>query len=640
MIQLLTLGTLDLRNANGERLSAVLSQPKRLALLTYLAVETAREFHHRDTLIALFWPELDDQHARMNLRKVLHLLRGSLGEDVIVGVGEEQVALNRDTCWCDAVALQEAVMEGRWAEALEIYGGEFLSGFHLSGSQPFQEWVEGRRDELRRMAAEAAAHLTEQEEQAGNHAEALEWGRRAMGLSPFDEAALRRVLRLFDQLGDRAGALQAYEFFADRLAEELEVEPSPETQALAERIRDRSENRWEVPDEVRPREVESRQGPPMRKRVGPWGGALAVLVAIVAIAGVILWPRGAPSPSVRVVVASFENLTGDSTLTPLGSIAADWITQGMAQTGLAQVVTAPSVVFSEASVDGKANGLRGIDRALALAQETGAGIVVWGTYTLTGDSLEFLLRADQLSDGILLGSVGPLMGHRDDPMPVVDALRQRAMGLLASRLDPRLHDWPFQELQHPPKYEAYLEFMAGLELFRAASGLEALDRFDRAVEIDSTLTAALFLSFVTNFHWSQRAVADALAQELERSLDRLPPPMRFTFERYKASLRGDNAAAYRAARRAVDLAPDDWTVVGLARSAMSLGRYQEAVDLYSSLDPDGGQVLAWPLFYWKPFQACLHFLGEHEREAELGREARKRYPGFATLPPFPGRARA
>ena len=150
------------------------------------------------------------------------------------------------------------------------------------------------------------------------------------------------------------------------------------------------------------------------------------------------------------------------------------------------------------------------------------------------------------------------------------------------------------------------------------------------MEIDSTFTVALFLSFVTNFHWSYLAVADSIAQELERSLDRLPPPMLFSFERYRASLRGDNAAAYRAARRALDLAPDDWTVVGLARSAMSLGRYQEAVDLYSSLDPDGGQVLAWPLFYWKPFQACLHFLGEHEREAELGREARKRYPGFAT----------
>jgi len=41
----------------------VLAQPKRVALLAYLAAATPRRLHRRDSLLALFWPELDQEHA-------------------------------------------------------------------------------------------------------------------------------------------------------------------------------------------------------------------------------------------------------------------------------------------------------------------------------------------------------------------------------------------------------------------------------------------------------------------------------------------------------------------------------------------------------------------------------------------------
>ncbi|HVD33509.1 MAG TPA: hypothetical protein VNC19_08030, partial [Gemmatimonadales bacterium] len=64
MIQFHTLGRLDLRGPDGVELRSVLQQPKRLGLLAYLAVATPRRFHRRDTLLGLFWPELDQEHAR------------------------------------------------------------------------------------------------------------------------------------------------------------------------------------------------------------------------------------------------------------------------------------------------------------------------------------------------------------------------------------------------------------------------------------------------------------------------------------------------------------------------------------------------------------------------------------------------
>src|SRR2546423_7778382 len=64
MYQLRTLGQLDLSDSDGQPVRAILVQPKRFALLAYLAVASPRGFQRRDLLLALFWPELPDARAR------------------------------------------------------------------------------------------------------------------------------------------------------------------------------------------------------------------------------------------------------------------------------------------------------------------------------------------------------------------------------------------------------------------------------------------------------------------------------------------------------------------------------------------------------------------------------------------------
>src|SRR5919112_3079154 len=126
MIRLRTLGALDLRAADGEELRPVLAQPKRFALLAYLAVATPRGAHQRDTIIALFWPEHDSEHARNALSQSLHFLRRWLGAEVIIGRGADEVAVNRELLWCDAVAFEDALDAGRLTEAMELYLGDLL----------------------------------------------------------------------------------------------------------------------------------------------------------------------------------------------------------------------------------------------------------------------------------------------------------------------------------------------------------------------------------------------------------------------------------------------------------------------------------------------------------------------------------
>ena len=242
MIELRTLGAVDLRTSNGREADAVLRQPKRLAILAYLAADTPRRFHRRDTLLALFWPDLDEEHARAALRRSLHFLRQGLGPEVLESRGDEEVAVPERALRCDATELDRALTTGDAELALSLYRGPFLDGLHVEGaSTEFQEWLDRRREALRRAAATAAGLLVERGEREGRMAQAAAWARRSLDLLPDDEGALRRLLTLLDRAGDRPGAIHAYEEFASRMAQELDLEPSPEIRALAASIRARTD---------------------------------------------------------------------------------------------------------------------------------------------------------------------------------------------------------------------------------------------------------------------------------------------------------------------------------------------------------------------------------------------------------------
>src|SRR2546422_7440074 len=90
MIELRLLGRLSLTSADGRDVQALLGQPRRLALLAYLAAATPPGFHRRDSLLALFWPELDQDHARAALRQALHVVRDALGPDAVASRGDER----------------------------------------------------------------------------------------------------------------------------------------------------------------------------------------------------------------------------------------------------------------------------------------------------------------------------------------------------------------------------------------------------------------------------------------------------------------------------------------------------------------------------------------------------------------------
>ena len=242
MVHLEVLGLTELSVVSGDDAPEPLSpQPKRFALFTYLALARPRGFQRRDYLLALFWPESTEDRARNALNQSLHTLRSSLGRDLLVSRGRDEVGVARDGLRCDALEFDEAFEGGRYEDALALYGGELLEGLHVAGAQGFQHWLDRERARLRRQARAAAGELADRAQRKGNAVGAARWLERALEIAPADETVLRRLVSSLDEAGDRAGALRTYERHATELESRLGAGPSPETRELIARIREREE---------------------------------------------------------------------------------------------------------------------------------------------------------------------------------------------------------------------------------------------------------------------------------------------------------------------------------------------------------------------------------------------------------------
>jgi DNA-binding SARP family transcriptional activator len=237
-MQLFTLGALDLRS-DARDVGAVLAQPKRLGLLAYLASARPYRLHRRDSLLALFWPQLGTMEGRRALRQALHFLRQALGDDSIVSRGET-IGLG-ESVWCDARAFELALGADAPADALALYRGDLLDGFHVAdASSRFEHWLEGERMYLRERAVFAAWQVADREDSRGDADRASYWARRATELHATNEHSIRKLIELLGRQGDPRGAMRAYESFARRMAQEYQLAPARETVALIESLRQRN----------------------------------------------------------------------------------------------------------------------------------------------------------------------------------------------------------------------------------------------------------------------------------------------------------------------------------------------------------------------------------------------------------------
>lgn len=230
---------------NGKPVTDLESDRVR-ALLAYLAVESDRP-HRRDKLAGLLWPDWPNRSALTNLRNALSNLRKAIGDrkaaTPILLVDRETIQFNpAGDSRVDVQSFRTLTGAEQPASSLEegiaLYRGPFLEGFGLADSAPFEEWLQSIREQQRRQCLTALEQLALHYEQRGDLGKACEYAWRQVDLAPWQEEAHQRLMRLLALSGQRSAALAQYETCRHLLQQELGVEPSQETIALYERIRD------------------------------------------------------------------------------------------------------------------------------------------------------------------------------------------------------------------------------------------------------------------------------------------------------------------------------------------------------------------------------------------------------------------
>src|SRR6516165_2769180 len=189
-----------------------------------------------DVLIDALWDTAAPARPEDQLAVLVSRLRSVLGRDRIEH-RDRGYLLRCD--WLDATelaVLTDEVQSRR--EAGHVMGAVAAARVALSlirgdGPQPLPgEWARLRLAELERLISRARLVAASALLVAGDWMAALDAASAAAERDPYDEAALRVLLRAYVMGGRVAGALAIYARAREQMADELGTDPSPETTAL------------------------------------------------------------------------------------------------------------------------------------------------------------------------------------------------------------------------------------------------------------------------------------------------------------------------------------------------------------------------------------------------------------------------
>jgi DNA-binding SARP family transcriptional activator len=582
VLRLRTLGGVYVATEHGEPLTGAASQRRVLALLAVLAVTGDRGIS-REKLLALLWPEADEERARHSLTQALYSARRALGVDDLFVVGAD-VRLNPERLRSDVQDLEDALDAGDLDRAVALYETPFADGFFFPGSAEFEQWSSVHRARLEDRIAVALEQLAQRADEADHPREALEWRKRLAAIRPLDASTAVALMTTLAHAGDRAGALQHARLHETLLREQLGLEPDPVVASLAERLRGPIDWRADAPPPIGdlpdsagtvtgdgeavaqsaggdtapadPRSLSA--GRPGRQAAWLRWGWLAVAAGVVAVLVAMLRPKSPPAPAPpvprleqNVVVAPFRVTGASASLAYLREGLVELLSTRLADDSVARSVDAGAVLaaWRAAGLAGSADVPR--ETVARLAAGLGAERVVIGSVVGTPSRVVLTAAAVDVSSGVARGEA-TVEGPADSVSSLVDRLAGRLL-LLGAGEDASLSNQTTGSL---PALRAFLD---GQATFHRAGYILALRHYEEALRLDSTFAlAALQLARTADrlhlvdprtravaIAWRERDALDARARALLVALagPRYPAPSEME----------EQVAAWE---RPIDLTPD------------------------------------------------------------------------------------
>jgi DNA-binding SARP family transcriptional activator len=222
------------------------------AVFKYLVAHHDRTLP-RDVLMDIFWPDASPEAARNSLNVALHGLRQALrmAADVPVVLFQDGAyRLNPELrLWLDVDEFERRVEAGRRLEAAGqlsaaaaeyevaagLYQGDFLA------EDPYEEWPVMTCERLRLAYLDTLDRLSQICFGQGQYGLCASLCQRILIQDSCREDAHCRLMRCYSRQRQHHLGLRQYQICVKTLRDELEVEPSPTTTQLYERIRRREQ---------------------------------------------------------------------------------------------------------------------------------------------------------------------------------------------------------------------------------------------------------------------------------------------------------------------------------------------------------------------------------------------------------------
>jgi len=222
---------------------ALLSGRQGRLVLAYLLCERHRSVP-REELAGLLWGEQLPASWALSLSAIVSKLRRLFTEAGLDGVATLASAFGSyrlrlpDETWVDWDAAassveraEQALRDGAVEAALEAATvAEVIAGRgFLTEDCP---WVDAQRVRLHDLHARAVRACCEAHLLAGDRGRAVEAARRAIELDDLQESGYRLLMRALAAAGERGEALRVWDRCRGMLADELGIDPAPESEAV------------------------------------------------------------------------------------------------------------------------------------------------------------------------------------------------------------------------------------------------------------------------------------------------------------------------------------------------------------------------------------------------------------------------
>ena len=225
---------------------------RALSILKYLIVYRGDRPVSRDYLLGWMWPESDTKRAYWSLNSAIYALRRLLGrclpflpapETVLLEGGgyrlSPRVLLSTDVDEFDSLCEEGRRLEkaGREPEAIpeyekaaKLYRGDYMI------EDLYEEWTMIERERLAAAYADTLHQLAGYYSEIGRYQESIRVCYRILKKDNCHEGSYRRLMECYVRVGSKNQALRQYRVCEEILRRSYDVTPSPETQALYERL--------------------------------------------------------------------------------------------------------------------------------------------------------------------------------------------------------------------------------------------------------------------------------------------------------------------------------------------------------------------------------------------------------------------